>query len=93
LVSERARGLLRLSPCEPLLLEAASSGTEMVREPNVNGTSTIDSRYQATTSERQQTEQLVSAVVNCRVCELAITLQLLVVTICKQSINTISKKK
>jgi hypothetical protein len=35
-------------------------------------------------------ESLVHAVVNCKMCELAIALQLLVVTICKCSINTIT---
>jgi hypothetical protein len=37
-----------------------------------------------------ETEDLVRAVVNCRVCELAIALKLLVVTICKCSVNPIT---
>jgi hypothetical protein len=35
-------------------------------------------------------EDLVHAVVNCRVCELAITLYLLTVAICKWSVNPIT---
>jgi hypothetical protein len=38
----------------------------------------------------QQTEDLVRAVVDCRVCELVTALQLLVVTICKCSVNPIT---
>jgi hypothetical protein len=48
-------------------------------------------RYQATTGEdTADWEDLVRAVVNCRVCEIAITLQLLVVTFRKSSINPIT---
>jgi hypothetical protein len=47
-------------------------------------------RHQATTGEdTADREDLVSAVVNCRVCELVIVLELLVVTICECSINPI----
>jgi hypothetical protein len=45
------RGLLRFSPCEPVLLEAGSCGTRIVREPRLRGTSAIESRYQATAGE------------------------------------------
>jgi hypothetical protein len=47
-VNQSARGLLRFSCCEPLLLEASSCGTETVRRPRRRGTSTVGSRYQAT---------------------------------------------
>jgi hypothetical protein len=38
----------------------------------------------------QQTEDLVRAVMNCKVCELAIASELLVVTICKSPIDPIT---
>jgi hypothetical protein len=51
----------------------------------------IEIRHQATTGEDTvDWESLVRAVVNCRVCELAIVLELLVFTICKCSINPIT---
>jgi hypothetical protein len=51
----------------------------------------VESRYQTTTGEDiEDWEVLVRAVVNCRVCELAIELLFLVVTICKCSINPIT---
>jgi hypothetical protein len=37
----------------------------------------------------QPTEELVRAIVNCRMCKLAIALWLLVITFCKCSINPI----
>jgi hypothetical protein len=75
LVSEGVTGLLRFSPCEQLLLEADSWDTGIVREPRVSGTSAAGSRYQTTTSEYTvDWEDLMRAVVNCEVCELAIEL-------------------
>jgi hypothetical protein len=51
----------------------------------------VEIRHQATTGEdTADWEDLVRAVVNCRVCELAIALWLLVVMICKLSINPIT---
>jgi hypothetical protein len=48
-------------------------------------------RHQATTGEdTEDWEDLVCAVVKCRVCELMIVLLLLVVTICKYSVNPIT---
>jgi hypothetical protein len=47
----------------------------MVREPSVRATSAVESRYQALTgADTADREDLVRAVVNCRVCELAIAL-------------------
>jgi hypothetical protein len=40
--------------------------------------------------KKQQTEDFVRAVVNCRVCEKALALQLLVVTFCKSTIYPIT---
>jgi hypothetical protein len=75
LVSEWIRGLLRSSPCEPLLLEAGSWGTGIVREPRVRGTSAVECRYQITTGEdTADRKDLVRVVVKCWVCELAIVL-------------------
>jgi hypothetical protein len=45
-VSEWGRGLLRFSPCDPLLLEFDSWGTGIIREPRVRGRSAVGSRYQ-----------------------------------------------
>jgi hypothetical protein len=42
---------LQFSRCEPLLLEAGSCVTGIVREPRVRRTSALGNRYQATTSE------------------------------------------
>jgi hypothetical protein len=57
----------------------------------VRGTSAIGSRYQTMTGEHTADwEDLVRAAVYCRVCELAIALSLLVVTICKCSVNPIT---
>jgi hypothetical protein len=59
-------------PCELLLLEVGSWGMGIVREPTERGSSAVGSRYQATTSEdREDWEDLVRVVVNCKVCELA----------------------
>jgi hypothetical protein len=74
-VSEWVRGPLGFSRCELLLLEAASWGTGTVREPRGRGTSTVGSRYQATTGEdTADWKDLLRAVVNCSVCELTTTL-------------------
>jgi hypothetical protein len=55
----------------------------IIRVPRVRGTSVVESRCQTTTGEdKADCEDLLRAVVNCRVCELAIALYLLVVTIC-----------
>jgi hypothetical protein len=51
LMSEFVKGLLRFSPCEPLLLEAGSSRSGIIREPRVSGTSAVESRYQSTTGK------------------------------------------
>jgi hypothetical protein len=57
----------------------------------MKGTSTIVSRYQTTTGEHTaDCEDLGRAAVNCRECELAIALYLLIVTICKCSTNPIT---
>jgi hypothetical protein len=90
LASQWVRGLLQFSPSELLLLEAGSWGMGTVRQPRVRGTSAFGSHYQATTDEDTDWKGLVRAVVNCRVCELTIVLQLLVVTICKWSINPVT---
>jgi hypothetical protein len=42
---------LQCSRCEPLLLEAGSSGTGIVLEPRVSGTSAVGSCYQAPASD------------------------------------------
>jgi hypothetical protein len=68
LVSESVRGLLRLNPCELLLLEAGSWGTGILRKPRIRGTSAVGSRYQATADEVTDWEDLVRALVNGRVC-------------------------
>jgi hypothetical protein len=89
LVSEGvSRGLLQFSPCELLLLGAANWGTGIVQVPRVWETSTIGSLYQALTQE-----DLVRAGANCRVCELVIVLELLVVVIRRWSINPITNPK
>jgi hypothetical protein len=51
LVSEWVRGRLRFSPYEPLLWEAGSWGTGIVRLPRVRGTSSVESHYQAPAAE------------------------------------------
>jgi hypothetical protein len=63
----------------------------IIREPRVRGTSAVGRRYQATTGEDtiHTGKDLVCDVVNFRMCKLAIALQLLVVKICKLSINSI----
>jgi hypothetical protein len=72
---ELVRGPLRFSPFELLLLEAGSWSTEIIRELWIRGTSAVGSPYQATTGEdTAEWEALVRAVVNCRLCEIAITL-------------------
>jgi hypothetical protein len=45
-VSQLLRGLLQLSPCELLLLQAGSWGMGIVREARERGTSAAESRYQ-----------------------------------------------
>jgi hypothetical protein len=46
---------------------------EIVPEPRVRGTSAVERRYQATAGKKTaDCKDLVRAVVNCRVCELAI---------------------
>jgi hypothetical protein len=61
--------------CELFLLETGSWGTRTVLELRRRGKSVVGSRYQATTGEdNAHTEDLVHAVVNCRVLELAIAL-------------------
>jgi hypothetical protein len=45
-----------------------------VREPRGRGTSAVGSRYQATTGEGNRLRRLSTALVNCRVCEVAIAL-------------------
>jgi hypothetical protein len=65
----------------------------IVWESRVMGTSAVESCYQAMTGEvTTDWKDLVRAVVNCRVCELAIALWLLVVTTCKCSINPIASQ-
>jgi hypothetical protein len=74
-VGELVIELLRFSPYEPLLLEAGSWGTGIVREHRVRGMSVVGIGYYATTSEdAADWEDLVHAVVNCSVCELVIVL-------------------
>jgi hypothetical protein len=61
------------------------------RDHGGSGSYGVGSRYQAITCEdTADWEDLVRAVGNCRVCELAITLQVLVVTFCKVSVNPIT---
>jgi hypothetical protein len=71
-VSELVRALLQFSPCERLLLEAGRWGTGIIREPRVRGISAVGSPYQATTGEHIDWEDLVRALVNGGVSELAI---------------------
>jgi hypothetical protein len=60
---------------ELLLLEAGNPGTGIIREPRVRGTSSVGSHYQVTTGkDTTDLKHLVRAVVNCRMCELTITL-------------------
>jgi hypothetical protein len=74
LVHELVREL-QFRRSELLPLEAGSWDTGIVREPIVSGKSTVECRYQATTGQdTADCEDLVRAVVNYRVCELAITL-------------------
>jgi hypothetical protein len=81
-VNEWVREPLRFSSCELLLLEAGSWDTEIVRAPRGRRTSAVGSSYQTTTDEvTADSENLVRDVVNWRVCEFAIALWLLVVTI------------
>jgi hypothetical protein len=91
-VSEWVR-LRWFSPCELLLLEPGRWGTAIVQEPRVRGMPAVGSCYQTMTGEDiADWEDLVHAIVNCRVCELAV-LQLLVRVVmscvCKCSINPI----
>jgi hypothetical protein len=50
-VGELVTGLLRFSCCELFLLDDASWGTGIVREPGGRVTPAVGSRYQATASE------------------------------------------
>jgi hypothetical protein len=64
-----------VSELEDSCVEDGSRGKGIDREPRGRGTSSIEGRYLATTSEdTTDWEDLVGAVVNCRVCELAIAL-------------------
>jgi hypothetical protein len=65
----------------PARIEAAEYGSWVIYG--------VGSRYQTTSEDTADWEDLVGAVVNCRVCELAIALQLVVVTICKCAVNSI----
>jgi hypothetical protein len=88
---QSVRGLLQFCRCEPLLLEYVSWSTRIVLEPRVRGTSAVESRYPTTTGEDTgHWEDLMHAVVNCWVCELVIVPELLVVTVCKSSVNPIN---
>jgi hypothetical protein len=61
--------------CKLLLWVAGSWGTGTVREPRWRGTPGIGSRYQTTTGEdTTDWDDLVRAVANCGVCELATVL-------------------
>jgi hypothetical protein len=65
----------------------------IVREPRVGGTSNFVSRHQATTGEDiADREGFLHDIVNCRLCVLAIALQLLVITFCKDSINPVTNQ-
>jgi hypothetical protein len=65
-----------------------------VREPRGRGASAVGSRYRATTGEdTADSENVVPAVVSCRVRELAIALYLLVVTFSKCSVNLVTNPK
>jgi hypothetical protein len=76
------------------LLEALSGGMGIVREPRVRGTSAVGSRYWTTTGEdTADWKDLVRVVVNFRVCKSAIALYLLVVMICKLSVNAVTNSK
>jgi hypothetical protein len=55
----------------------------------VTGSYGVESHYQKAAGEDSRLRRL-STVVNCRLCELPIALELLVVTICKTSINPIT---
>jgi hypothetical protein len=81
--------------CELLLLRAGRWGTGILRESRVRGTSAVGSRYRATAGEDRRMKRLFArALLNCRVCESVIVLQLLVVTSCvyKCSINPITNQ-
>jgi hypothetical protein len=60
-VSGWVRGLLQFSSCEPLLLEAGSWGTQVVRKPRLTGTSAIESSYRITA--REEWEFICSVVI------------------------------
>jgi hypothetical protein len=85
------RWLPQFGHCELLLLEAGSWDMVIVQEPRVRGASALGSHYQQQLVKTQQTEKtLYYAVVNCRMCELALALQLHVVMISKCSVNPIT---
>jgi hypothetical protein len=91
LVSEWVTELLRSRPCELLLWEAGSWGTGTVQEHRARGKSAVGNRFQATTGENTADwEDLVRTVVNCWVCKLATAVKLLIVAICKLSLNPIT---
>jgi hypothetical protein len=74
-----------------LLIEFGSWGTGIVRKPRVRRRYVAGSRYQATTGEDMADwKDLIRAVVNCVVCEIAIALYLLVVATGKWLINPIT---
>jgi hypothetical protein len=87
-VSEVVRGLLWFSPCELLLLEAGSWGTGIVWEPGVRGTSAVGDRDQAMTHEdtADWLSRCCSELLNVWI---SVSTMLLVVTICKDSVNLI----
>jgi hypothetical protein len=63
-----------VSELEDCCGEVCSCGTGTVREPRGRGMSTIGSHYQTTGEDTVDWEDLVHAVVNCKVCEFAIAL-------------------
>jgi hypothetical protein len=66
-----------------LLLEAGSRSTGTILEPKGRGMSAVGSHYQKTGEDSAGWGDLIHAVVNCRLCELVIVLQLLVVMVRK----------
>jgi hypothetical protein len=87
LADECGRGLLRFRRCEKPVAEAGDSSRTQ-RMGKVHCTEPLpDNDWWEDTANW---EDFVHAVVKCRVCELAITLWLLVVMFCKCSINPIT---
>jgi hypothetical protein len=60
---------------------------------NHKGSHAVGSRYQTTAEYTADREDIVRAVVNCRVCELRTSLEWHIVTISKRSINPITNPK